>query len=297
VDLEPRLLRYFTAVADELNFGRAAARVHLSQPSLSVAIKQLEDTYAVKLFTRDSRHVELTEAGQRFVPVARQILDELDRAADFLRGVARGEPEVFRIGYSPFLDLQLVGDIGLEFTRANSNLRTALVSSPTAMQISALQKGELHAGLLVAREAPLLAMERLARESLRVAFRRGHRFEQLKQLSVADIVDEPVIWFTRDLNPAFHDRFFQAWAGTGSAPKIVQEVGTVLECLHFASQGIGITFATPAQQSMNIYGIGFRELADDRFYFETTVAYRADNRTVALQRFIQFVRERFRRTA
>ncbi len=159
VDLEPRLLRYFTAVADELNFGRAAARVHLSQPSLSVAIKQLEDAYAVKLFTRDSRHVELTEAGRRFVPVAQKILEELDRAADFLRGVARGEPEVFRIGYSPFLDIQLVGSIRLEFARANNNFRTAFISAPTAAQISALQKGELHAGLLVAAEAPLLAVE------------------------------------------------------------------------------------------------------------------------------------------
>ncbi len=110
-------------------------------------------------------------------------------------------------------------------------------------------------------------------------------------------MDEPVVWFTRDLNPAFHDQLCQVWAGTGYAPKIVQEVGTVLECLQFASQGIGITFATPAQQSMNINGIGFRELVDNRFCFETTVAYRADNRTIALQRFIHFVRERFRRVA
>ncbi len=99
MDLEPRLLRYFVAVAEELNFGRAAMRVHLSQPSLSVAIKNLEDLYQVKLFERNSRHVELTDAGRRFVPVARRILEELDRAGDFLRGVAGGEPEVFRIAF------------------------------------------------------------------------------------------------------------------------------------------------------------------------------------------------------
>ncbi|MCZ2074178.1 MAG: LysR family transcriptional regulator [Bryobacterales bacterium] len=292
MDLEPRLLRYFIAVAEELNFGRAATKLHLSQPSLSVAIKSLESIYGVKLLNRHSRHVDLTDSGYRFLPVARKTIAELDSAADFLRDVARGEPEVFRIGYSPFLNMQLVGFIRLEFTRTNSGVPTILVGCPTAVQIKALQKAELDAGLLVAGLVPQLKSERLGREPLRVAFRRGHRLQRLNQLSFLDIVEEPVIWFRRDLNPAFHDQIFQAWVSSGHAPRIVQEVETVLECLQFASQGIGITFATPSQLSMRIKGIAFRELTDERFCFETAVAYRADNQTDSLQRFLTFVRQR-----
>src|SRR5260370_3034614 len=173
-------------------------RVHLSQPSLSVAIKNLEDLYQVKLFERNSRHVELTDAGRRFVPVARRILEELDRAGDFLRGVAGGEPEVFRIGYSPFLDLELVSAIRLEFAQVNIDLPTAFIGCPTAAQIRALQKGDLHVGLLVGQIAPLLAVERLGREPLRVAFQEGHRLEKLSCVSISDIVQEPVVWFKRD---------------------------------------------------------------------------------------------------
>lgn len=292
MDLDPRLLRYFITVAEELNFGRAATRLHLSQPSLSVAIQNLESIYGIKLLDRHSRHIELTDAGHRFLPVARRTITEIDSAADFLRNVARGEPEVFRIGYSRFSNMQLVGSIRLEFTRTNGGVPTILVGCPTAVQITALQKAELDAGLLVAGRVPLLKSERLNRESLRVAFQKGHRLQKLNQLSILDIVKEPLIWFRRELNPTFHDQILQAWTSAGHAPRIVQEVETILEGLQFASQGVGITFATPTQLSMKIKGIAFRELADERFCFETAVAYRADNQTASLRQFLAFVRQR-----
>jgi DNA-binding transcriptional LysR family regulator len=283
MDLDPRLVRYFLAVADELNYGRAAERLHRSQPSLTVGIRRLEELFRVKLFERDSGHVELTHAGRRFVPVARKVLEELSWAADFLQGIARGEPDVFRIGYSPFVDLQMVGAVRTEFVEAGTP--AALVSMTTGAQVGALVKGDLHAGLLIAQEARGLTVEILAREPFLVAFNRGHRLEHLERLALSDIAAEPVIWFTRDLNPSFYDRLFRICAEAGYAPKVVQEVGTVLECLQFAAEGLGITFASRSHQAMNLNGVDFRELADARFYFETGVAYRADNDTEALRRF------------
>lgn len=102
MDVDARLLRYFLAVAQELNFNRAAERLHMSQPSLSVAIRKLEDHCGFALFDRNVHGVALTDAGQRLVPVARDLIERIGAVGTFIDQLASGEPEVFRVGYSPF---------------------------------------------------------------------------------------------------------------------------------------------------------------------------------------------------
>jgi len=118
MEIDPRPLRYFLAVAEELNFNRAAERVHLSQPSLSVAIRKLEAHCGFKLFERNVRGVELTDHGRRLMPVARNLIERSETVGAFVPQLARGEPEVFRVGYSPLLDMRAIGSCYLGVSSA-----------------------------------------------------------------------------------------------------------------------------------------------------------------------------------
>src|SRR4029077_5253396 len=109
MDLEPRLLRYFLAVADELHFGRAAARLYISQPSLSNQIHKLEQTLGAELFVRDSRHVELTTAGRALLEDAPLALAALGRPAERTRLAGAGIAGTVRLGYSPAASFETLG--------------------------------------------------------------------------------------------------------------------------------------------------------------------------------------------
>jgi len=292
MDLDPRLLRYFLAVADELNFNRAAARLPVSQPSLSVAIRGLETQLGIQLFERNANKVTLTDEGQCLVPIARDLLVRNEAAVQFIREMALGEPPVFRVGYSPFLDMNLIGSVRAGFGR-EAGMPIELVSAATAVQYQKLLKGELHAGLLIpAMQDHSIVIETLHREPFFVALPKSHELEGFEALSLRQIMQEPVVWFARNLNSALHDQFRAACADAGYAPKVYQEVTTILECLQFVAHGVGISFATGSVAALNVDGVSFRELKDDRFYVETALAHRADNRTAALQRFIRYVRSR-----
>src|ERR1700744_1710676 len=106
MDLQPRLLRYFLAVAEELHFGRAAARVHISQPSLSNQIRKLERTLSTELFVRTSREVKLTAAGQALVEEAPLALVALEHAAERTRLAGEGITGTVRLGYPPLASFE-----------------------------------------------------------------------------------------------------------------------------------------------------------------------------------------------
>src|SRR6478736_7603136 len=147
MDLEPRLLRYFLAVAEELHFGRAAARLYIAQPSLSNQIHKLEQTLGTDLFVRDSRHVELTTAGRALLEEAPLALAALERAAERARLAGEGIAGTVRLGYSPTAGYETLGAILTAVEQDTPNV-TVIASEVFSAEVPGrVLAGELDVGV------------------------------------------------------------------------------------------------------------------------------------------------------
>jgi DNA-binding transcriptional LysR family regulator len=189
MDLEQHSLRKFLAVAEDLNFSHAAYRLHISQPALSQAIRRLEADLGKNLFERDSRSVMLTDFGRIFCVVARTLVAQHDRAVATALEAARGPARLFRVGYSPFIDLALVAAVRMEFERGEPDTLIDLRSSFSKAQVDLLTAGQLDAGLLFSPFAPApgLTAEILRREPFVVGLARGHRLAYRRSMSLDDV--------------------------------------------------------------------------------------------------------------
>src|SRR3712207_6662350 len=141
--MELRHLRYFVAVAEELHFGRAAARLGIAQPPLSAQIRRLEELLGARLLERTSRSVALTEAGRAFLATSRDVLAQLARGAEAARLLERGELGTLTIGYVPTLALELLPGIIRDFGRRHPGVRLCLREMSTAPQLEALRAGSI----------------------------------------------------------------------------------------------------------------------------------------------------------
>src|SRR4029077_8776588 len=152
MDLEPRLLRYFLAVAEELHFGRAAAGLYVSQPALSNQIRKLEHTLGTDLFVRSSRKVELTPAGRALLEEAPLALDAIERAAERARLAGAGIAGTVRLGYTPMAGYEALGAILTAAEHDSPNV-TVIASERFSAEIPArVLAGELDAGLPLSPE-------------------------------------------------------------------------------------------------------------------------------------------------
>ena len=132
--VEFRQLRYVVAVAEELHFTRAAERLYLTQSALTRQIAQLENNLGVRLFNRDTRHVELTAAGKVFVEEARRILESAHRAVALAQGTDRQDHGEIRIAYSPLVDLHVAGDLKKAIGISNPTLQLAFSGASIEQQ-------------------------------------------------------------------------------------------------------------------------------------------------------------------
>lgn len=297
MDVDPRLLRYFLAVARDLHFGRAAAKLYLSQPALSEGIKKLETELGVALFIRGSRRVELTESGRVLLAQAPVVLSQLDRTIAFVRSTARRGGNSFRIGYSPFVDLARVWAVRTYLQRAEPDLSIEFISSKTTEQISLLLRNEIQAGILVGPvDEQGLILESVFREKFMVGLPKGHQLARNRGIRLRDLETESIIWIPRSFHPAFYDRFLSLCGAREYRPRITHEVTTVSECLQLIKKGEGITFMTRSAQPIPVPGVVFHELRDENFFVETLVATRSDASAEFLKRFGEIVRTEFGRT-
>ena len=290
--MELRHLRYFVAVAEERHFGRAAARLNISQPPLSQQIQRLETELQTPLFHRSTRRVELTTAGRVFLAEARAVIAQAEQAARSVQRANRGEVGQLVVGCALWADFLNGARIIRLFARRHPDVEVELRDLTAPEQVSALEDGSIHAGILrppIPSDA--LVSERLFSESLVVAFPRGHRFADYQRVPWDALVDQPYVLFSRRRAPAYQAVVARACRDAGVTLKVKYEVENPQSVLAVVAAGVGISLVPASLQRLKRPGIAFRRLTPTGPALETVVAWHREREWPFVQAFVSVARE------
>lgn len=257
-----RHLRCFLAVAEEGHFGRAATRLAMTQPPLSVAIQQLEDTVGARLIDRTSRGLRITAAGEALLPQARAVLAAAREAMLTAREIGRGARGRLRVGFVGSLLFGGLSQWLQQFQETSPGIEVALVELNSQEQLDALGRGELDAGFVLARRVPPTLQAVTVHEAPFVAcLPAGHAAASARRLSLAGLRDEPFVLFSRQVSPDYHARIVDACADAGFDPKVRHELRHWLSVVALVSQGMGVAIVPEPLAQSGIAGVVFRPLS------------------------------------
>ena len=246
--MEVRHLRYFVAVAEELNFGRAAARLHIAQPGLSQQIKALESELGLRLLDRTKRRVSLTESGALLLAEAYAVLGRFDECLDTMQR-ARSEtgPAPIRIGLVSEFSRSWGSALVAELRRRRPDLTVAVEATPSAAQVRAIEAGELDIGVVRSLpSASRLSRRLLDSEPLGACLPAGHRLASADTVPPGRLSGEPLLWMPRSANPEMYDRVLATLAAAGLRAESVQSAGSASASFALVAGGYGWTLACPS---------------------------------------------------
>ncbi len=296
--MELRHLRYVVALAEELHFGRAAARLGISQPPLSQQVAALEQELGVRLFHRTRREVRLTPPGALFLAEARATLQAADRARTVALQAERGELGELRLGLfaSAPLSRGIAGAIG-EFRASHPGARLVLTEARSPLQVEALAQRELDLGFLRSPVRPSLppgiAAIEVVREPLCAVIPAGHALARRRgPLPLAALAAEPIVFFSRGFSATMHDQVQALCRAAGFAPNIVQEANANAMILGLVAAGLGISILPAALCSLVSDRVRVRALAAEGAVTASWLAFREQDDSPIARRFIDIVRRR-----
>jgi DNA-binding transcriptional LysR family regulator len=280
-------------VADTLHFGRAAERLHLSQPPLSQQIRQLETELGVALFHRTKRHVELTDAGRMFVEEARVILAHAAHASNLALRVNQGEVGQLSIGAAGPADAPIFVEILRAFARRHPQVRTVVRNMGSAEQARALSEGRLHVGFVALPiDEPDLATETVLRQPIVIALPRDHPLASRARVPLHALANEPHIMFARRMGPRLYDAVLAACREAGFTMQIAHEVDNLHTACALVDAGLGVCFVPAGVQEKRSNGIVLRPVTPALPHVDSqlAIAYKPHScELVSL--FIEVVRE------
>ncbi len=298
--VELRLWRQFLAVADELHFGRAAERLHMTQPPLTQAIAALEATLGARLFDRTKRSVKLTAAGAALVPAARELLARARDLPALARSAAAGELGRLRLAFVSTAGFAWLPDWVRDFRARHPGVAIELIEATGDVQLEALRAGDVDAGVLLHAPGFVpagLSHLPLATEPLVLALAEAHPLARRESLKLADVLDEPLVIFPRRIAPSLHDAVFGLYHGAGRLPQVGQEAIQMQTIVNLVSAGLGVAWVPDSVRQFQRPGVVYRAVKALKAgrapaLCETSLVWRDIDRVPALARFVDFVRER-----
>jgi DNA-binding transcriptional LysR family regulator len=295
MNLELRQLRYFIAVAEELHFGRAAARLHMTQPPLSQAIAALEDLLGAPLFLRNRRTVELAPAGVALLPEARRMLLEADALPELVRRAAAGEAGRLALAFVTSCDYSVLPPFLRRYTERYPAVHLNLVEATSDVQVEELLRGRIDAGLLIP-PLPDKALDQLdylkvLDEPLILCAPAGlDALRDKNPIRLQDLPRLPLIIFPRDISPALHDAILSCFRAAGVTPVIGQLAIQMQTIVSLVSAGMGLALVPQSVSNLMRPGVEYRALADPTPLVETGIAWRRDNGSPVLRGFLELLR-------
>jgi DNA-binding transcriptional LysR family regulator len=288
--MELRHLRFVVTLSEELHFGKAAARLNISQPPFSRQIRQLEDELGVQLFRRTRRQVEMTEAGHMFVAHARQILADTEEAKHLMLEARQSATTQLSVGF-PRSYAGIIVEILRTFGACYPNVRIALRSLSTSDQVRALRSGELQVAFL---RLPLfdsaLKIDVIAREPLIVAMPECNKLALRRRVRLEALANETYIMFPREMNPGHYDFLVDVCKNAGFAARIAPEADNTYTSLALVAAGLGVSLVPESARELGWKGVVFKDLEPPVPWTEMAVAYNRES-AKSLSGFLNVVRE------
>ena len=292
--VELRHLRYFIAVAEELNFSRAAQRMHMAQPPLSAAIRQLERDLGVDLFLRTTREVKLTDAGRAFLEGARRTLADAERAAEDAKRAAAGELGQLRIAYSWSTRFETLPALGRAFRASHPDVELLAQELWNARMPPAFSAGSIDISVSLCPEiAAELELAPIRQEHLVALLPEAHRLARQDAIPLSALADEDFIVFPREIAPRLHDAFMAIYRRAGFEPRVRTEsfhtgwdLGVLAEIPAVAMAPQTVAGGLPD----GIVAVAISEPTDA---LETCLVWRADDASPALAAFVEVARSAF----
>jgi DNA-binding transcriptional LysR family regulator len=299
VDL--RLWRQFITVAEELHFGRAAARLHMTQPPLTQAIAQLERLLDVRLFERTKRSVRLTPAGELLLPQAQDLVARARSLPAAAQAAARGEVGRLRLAFVSTVGFGLLPAWVRAFRTEAAQVALELIEATGDVQLHAMARGEIDAGFLLHSPgfAPAgLAHVRIAREPLVLALPEQHPLAAARALAIERVLQEPLVMFPRRILPSLHDAIFAMYHARARLPAIAQDAIQMQTIVNLVSAGLGLAWVPESVRQFQRPGVVYRQLHgrqwEDVPWCETSLVWNGESPAPALERFIAFGRRQLR---
>lgn len=289
--MELRQLHYYVAVAEELHFRRAAARLHMSQPPLSQQIRLLEHELGCELLIRTRRRVELTPAGAAFLRDVRAVLSELESAVATARRVQAGQTGRLRISFVGSALVSLLPGIVQRFRATWPQVQVELRERSTIEQVEALAGGAVDVGLVpLPVDDAGLRTEVLLREKTIAALPAGHALARLRRVPLARLATEPFVLFPRAQAPGFHDRLIASLTATGSPPRVVQDAAEMQTIVGLVATGIGVSLVPASVEHLALQGVAYRPVTGGPVV-ELAAITRDDERSPIVDAFLTLARE------
>jgi DNA-binding transcriptional LysR family regulator len=293
MNIETRQLRYFVTVAEELHFGRAAARLHMTQPPLSQAIAALEDGLGTALFLRNRRTVALTPAGSALLPEARRILSEAALLPDLVRRAATGETGRLALAFITSADYSVLPPFLRRYSERYPGVQLSLQEATSDVQVDELLRGRIDAGLLIPplpeRARAALDYMKVLDEPLILCAPTG-LLRKKGAVALRHLPHLPLIIFPREISPALHDAILSCFRAAGITPAIGQQAIQMQTIVSLVSSGMGLALVPQSVSNLMRPGVEYRALADATPLVETGIAWRRDNPSPVLKGFLELLR-------
>lgn len=268
-------LRAFVVLSDELNFGRTARRLNVSQPALTKQIKRLEEEIGGRLFERTTGRVSLTAAGEALRDRSRELVDEASAWESFARQAVRGELGSLRIGFGIATLGDLLPRAVIAFRKTFPNVMLEMHDLASQAQMEGLLDGSIDLGFVrLPVTAPALQLIPVLEEELLIAVARS-RFTDT-HIALQDLQHEPFVLISRSTSKTFRQHTLSVCAAAGFTPTIIQEVSELFTVLNLVRTGLGVSLVPSTARRMRVPGVRFLPISTPAARWKIGMAWRKD---------------------
>ena len=279
-------------MAEELSYSRAAARIHVSQPSLSRQVAALEAEIGVALLDRDKHRVSLTAAGKAYLGRARELLGGLDEAADLARRTAQGQVGRLALGFGGSAAYTLMPAVLRRFRARYPEVEVTLQQLPLTAQLDALREGRVDVGfLLLPVDDPAVRTERLMRDRMVAAVPSDHALARRRDVALRSLSDEAFVAFPREGGLGYRDRMVELCLKAGFTPRIVREAAPLESIVGFVASGVGIALLPAMARRLRVADVIYVPVTERFAFMDFALAWRPDAKMPAIDAFLATSRE------